>query len=87
MKGFLAALPDLAEFPGVSKDAERENIEAVLSAYRSGDLTVELGKVSRWSKGKMIAPLKERSMEEVLECARPAQASGSFWLEDVSSSS
>jgi hypothetical protein len=59
------------------------NINAIMAAYRSGELTCDDGSVTYWAHGKLIAGPKAPDMAELLAHSKKVGAKG-FWVEGVS---
>jgi hypothetical protein len=61
------------------------NVDAIIAAYRSGELNWWPGYVTFWSKGKKLGRAKKFDVDEFLEVNRKHDGHKGFWVEGVCS--
>jgi hypothetical protein len=82
----IQVLKDLRDNTPIITTSHIENIEAILTAYRSGQLGVKEGMVSYWAHGKQLSDLKPLDYNDVIKVASQNDADKHcFWLEEVNS--
>ncbi|KAJ5966343.1 hypothetical protein N7481_013057 [Penicillium waksmanii] len=57
------------------------NVDAIIAAYRSGELNWRPGYVTFWSKGKKLGPAKKFDVDDSLKVNRKHDGHRGFWVE------
>jgi hypothetical protein len=61
------------------------NVDAIIAAYRSGELTWRPGYVTFWSKGKKLGRVKKFDVDDFLKVNKEHEGHKGFWVEGVCS--
>lgn len=62
-----------------------ENVQAIIDAYRSGELEWDQGLVTFWSKGEQLCEPKEFDLEDFKAVNKEYDGKKGFWVEGVCS--